>query len=81
MIKITYYESLRNYGYREEDARVRDLFTCEELEQLESVLESTYPDGLCEYDIENLFDDEGQYACELLGIDYENDFLKREVEF
>ena len=76
-MKIVYELALRNYGLREQDARIRDLFTCEELEKLETMLEVTYPDGIYESDVEALFEDDGQYACDLLEIDYENDFKMR----
>ena len=76
MIKMIYYESLRNYGYDGNDARIRDMFTPEELERLENKLEKKYPHGMWEGDVENLFADDGEYACKLLGIDF-NEFLNR----
>lgn len=76
-MKIIQEISLQNFELRRQDEQVRDLFTCEELDQLESILEATYPDGLYKGDVEYYFEDNGQRVCELLGIDYENDFKLR----
>ena len=55
------------------------MFTDEELDSLESILETEiYPDGIGETELNDLFWFEDEYLCELLGIDFENDFLKRE---
>lgn len=69
--------ALRNFELRRQNALVRDLFTCEELQELEAQIECAYPDGVYPEDIEGYFEDDGQYVCELLGIDYENDFKMR----
>lgn len=58
----------------------RNLFSEEELEQLESALECEYPDGMTDVQLNSLFWFEPEWLCELLGIDYENDFLKRESQ-
>ena len=79
-MKISYEESLRDFEFWGVAKYGRNLFTDEELSQLESILENEYPDGMTETELNDLFWFEDKYLCELLGIDYENDYLKREKE-
>ena len=41
-------------------------------------MEAEYPDGMTETQLNDLFWFEDKYLCELIGIDYKNDYLKRE---
>lgn len=77
-MKINYEESLRDFGFWSGAEYNRNLFTDEELDSLESILETEYPDGITETELNDLFWFEDKYLCELIGIDYENDYLKRE---
>lgn len=76
-MKIYYEESLRNYGFGGQAKMVRDLFTDEELDRIESYLKSMEPDGISEGELEDTFAYDDKWLCGLLDIDYENDFLKR----
>lgn len=77
-MKINYEESLRDFKFWSGAVQTRELFTDEELDSLESILETEYPEGMNETELNDLFWFEDKYLCELLGIDYENDYLKRE---
>ena len=77
-MKINYEESLHDFKFWSGAEYNRNLFTDEELDSLESILETEYPDGMGETELNDLFWFEDKYLCELLGIDYENDYLKRE---
>lgn len=74
-MKIYYEESLRNYGFGGQAKMVRDLFTDEELDRLESILDAEYE--ITEGELEDMFAYDEKYICSLLDIDYYNDFLKR----
>ena len=76
-MKINYEESLHDFEFYGGAQYTRELFTSEELDRLESELELQYPDGIYEDELNSLFRYEEKYLCELIGIDYENDFLKR----
>lgn len=52
-------------------------FTYSELEELENLLEDLFPEGASETDINDLFWFEKEYLCELLGIDFEGEYLER----
>ena len=53
-------------------------FTSSELNNLESVLEDLYPDGMEETQINDLFWFEDEFLCECIGINYDNDYLERD---
>lgn len=72
--------SIRDFGFWSGAVYNSGLFTDDELDKLESVLESEYPDGMSYTELNDLFWFEDKWLCELIGIDYENDFLKRENE-
>lgn len=76
-MKIYYETSLKDFDKFSRQAKmVRDLFTDEELKRLESILDSVYE--ISEGALEDMFAYDEKYICNLLGIDYHNDFLKRE---
>ena len=52
-------------------------FTQTELKQIQFILEDVYPDGMTETGVNDLFWFEDEVICEWLGIDYEDDYLKR----
>lgn len=52
-------------------------FTRSELEQIENSLEDLYPDGMEETEVNDLFWFEEEFLCELIGVDYEEDYLNR----
>ena len=56
-------------------------FTNEEMDRIEKFLSVEYPNGISSTELNNLFWFEDKWLCEMIGIDYENDFLKREWEF
>lgn len=53
------------------------LFTYSELKDFEYHLEELFPEGASETNINDLFWFQEKFICELLGIDYENDYLER----
>lgn len=77
-MKINYEESLRDFKFWSGAEHNRNLFTDEELDRLESELELQYLDGITESELNDLFWFEDEYLCDLLGVDYKNDYLKRE---
>ena len=40
-------------------------------------LEDLYPDGMEETEVNDLFWFEEEFLCELIGVDYEEDYLNR----
>jgi hypothetical protein len=52
-------------------------FTYNELKDLEYTLEDLYSEGCSETEINDLFWFEEEFLCECIGIDFENDYLKR----
>ena len=80
-MRIYYETSLKDFDKFSRQAKmVRDLFTDEELDRLESILESMEADGISEGFLEDAFAYDDKWLCELIDIDYYNDFLKRESE-
>ena len=51
-------------------------FTYNELNQIESVFEDLYPEGMTETEINDLFWFEDEFLCECIGLDYD-EYLKR----
>lgn len=77
-MKLMYEESLRIYEpLSREGSYNKSLFTDEELFKLDSILSEKNPFGLYEGELDYEFEDNCDYLCKLIGIDYENDFLKR----
>ena len=74
-MKITSELNLRNFDFWS-GAKDHE-FTHEELKQIEFILEDTYPDGMTETEVNDLFWFETEMLCEWLGIDFENDYLNR----
>lgn len=58
---------------------VIDRLTIEECDQLESILEDIYPDGMDEESINDLLWFDTEWVLEVLNID-EDDFWKREIK-
>ena len=52
-------------------------FTYSELKELEYQLEELFQDGATETQINDIFWFEEEMLCEWLGLDYEEDYLKR----
>lgn len=52
-------------------------FTRSELEQVESILEDIYPDGMEDTQVNDLFWFQEEDICDWLGIDFEDDYLNR----
>ena len=52
-------------------------FTYNELKDLEYTLEDLYPEGCSETEINDLFWFEEEFLCECIGVDFNNDYLKR----
>lgn len=52
-------------------------FTNSELREIEYVLEELYPDGMDETQVNDLFWFEEEFLCEVIGVDYEGDYLER----
>jgi len=52
-------------------------FTYNELNELETLIEDLFTETLTETKINDLFWFEEQLLCEIIGIDYENDYLNR----
>ena len=52
-------------------------FTRAEIEEIESNLEDLYPDGMTDTQINDLFWFEEEFLCNLIGVDYEGDYLER----
>ena len=52
-------------------------FEYSELNYLEDALEDCYPDGCSDTNINDLFWFEEEYLCQLIGLDYENEYLNR----
>lgn len=74
-MRITSELSLTNFDFW---AGAKDHeFTYSELKDLESMLDDIYPNGCTETDINDLFWFEEEFLCELLGIDFNEDYLNR----
>lgn len=52
-------------------------FTHSELKDLEFMLEDIFPEGATETQINDLFWFEEEFLCEMLNIDFEEDYLNR----
>jgi len=52
-------------------------FTYNELKDLEYTLEDLYSEGCSETEINDLFWFEEEFLCECIGVDFNNDYLKR----
>ena len=53
-------------------------FTDSELKQIQFILEEIHPDGLDETTINDLFWFEENTLCEWIGVDFYEDYLKRD---
>jgi len=72
-MKLIKEESLTNFEFWSgAKDNARDL-TNEELEQIEEVLIDTYPEGMEETQINDLFWFDFAYVCELIGLEYDED--------
>ncbi len=75
-MKIIKEESLTNFEFWSgAKDNVREL-TIEELEQIEEVLIDTYPEGMEETQINDLFWFDFGYVCKLIGLEYDEDNAK-----
>ena len=52
-------------------------FTNKELKEIEFLLEDLYPNGMTETQVNDLFWFETEFLCEMLNIDFEEDYLIR----
>jgi hypothetical protein len=52
-------------------------FTYEELKKIEFHIEEFYPNGVDETTINDLFWFEEKFLCEVIGVDYNNEYLER----
>ena len=67
-MKIYKEESLRNFEFWSGAKENAEEFTNEQLDQIESILEDMYPDGMDETEINDLFWFEPETLREWLGI-------------
>lgn len=52
-------------------------FSYSELKELEFILGDLYPEGITDTTINDLFWVEEEFLCEMLNIDFDNDYLNR----
>ena len=64
--RFEFWSGAKNHGFKHS-----------ELEELENIFDDLFPEGLSETDINDLFWFEEEYLCELLGIDFDEDYSER----
>lgn len=75
-MKITSETNLTSFGFW---SGAKDhSFTYDELKELEHHIEELYPDGVADTQVNDLFWFEEEFLCDLLNINYEDDYLNRE---
>ena len=52
-------------------------FTYDELKELEYVFDDLFPEGATETNINDMFWFEEEYIAEMIGVDFEDDYLER----
>lgn len=72
-MKIYKEESLRNFEFWSDAKENAKEFTDKQLDQIETILEDMYPDGMDETEINDLFWFEPETLREWLGIEEEDD--------
>lgn len=71
--------SLRDFRFWSGGRDSARLFTEEELDKIETALEIENPDGMSDTQLNDIFWFEDEWLCGLIGVDYKNDYLKREA--
>lgn len=66
-------DSLVNFKFWSRAVDNAKKLTIDELEQLDSIFEELYPDGVDETKINDIFWFEFENICELLGLNYDSD--------
>lgn len=62
-------KSLRNFEFWSGASYRAETLTCEELDQIEAILEELYPNGMSECDINDIFWFEEDWIAEMLGFE------------
>lgn len=70
-MKIYAEKNLRNFEFWSGAIEHANLLTCEQLDEVEQILEDTYPDGMDETELNDLFWFDFDTVCEWLGTSYE----------
>jgi hypothetical protein len=68
-MKIYKEESLRSFEFWRGAKYTAETLTCEELDQIESLLEDLYPDGVDETTVNDIFWFEEDWIAEMLGFE------------
>lgn len=76
-MKIYKEESLSNFEFWSGAKDFAEKLTYNELDQIEAILTDTYPDGMDETQINDLFRFEPETICDWLGLDYD-EVMERE---
>lgn len=69
IMKIYSYKSLRNFEFWSGAKYNADKLSYDQLDQLENILEESYPDGMDETEINDLLWFDFETVCEWLGIE------------
>ena len=70
-MKLYKEESLRNFEFWSGAKDFAEKLTDNELDQIEAILTDTYPDGMDETELNDLFRFEPETICDWLGLDYD----------
>lgn len=70
-MKIYEENSLQNFDFWSGAVENADQLTPEELDELEAIFESEYPDGIDKTDLNDLFWFDFPWICSLLGLEYD----------
>ena len=73
---LTREESLSNFDFWSSAADNAEVFTFEQMDELENILSNEHPDGMDETELNDLFRYEEDYLAQLLGFD-DFDALKK----
>lgn len=70
-MKLYSEKSLANFEFWSGAIANAEMLTTDELELVDSVLEDTYPDGMSETELNDLFWFDFETVCEMIGLKYD----------